>query len=122
MNRTSSGVLFLLSASVGVAMIGLGIIWPLIPIYAKELGAGGFLVGIIIASFNIARVVFSPFSGRFSDKWGRKKFIVAGLFAYSVISVFYVLPTQAEARSPGTGRSRVLLTFPSTMTDFSIIP
>ncbi len=77
-------------------MIGLGIIWPLIPVYAVELGAGGTLVGIIIASFNVSKTLFSPFVGRFSDKWGRKNFIVTGLFSYAVISVFYVLPATAE--------------------------
>ena len=86
----------MLSVSVGVAMIGLGIIWPLIPVYAVELGAGGTLVGIIIASFNVSKTLFSPFVGRFSDKWGRKNFIVTGLFSYAVISVFYVLPATAE--------------------------
>ena len=96
MNQSSSGILFLLSVSVGVAMIGLGIIWPLIPVYAVELGAGGFLVGLIIASFNISRTLVSPFAGRLSDRWGRKKFIVTGLFVYSIISVFYVLPAHAE--------------------------
>jgi len=97
MNRSSSGILFLLSVSVGVAMIGLGIIWPIIPVYAVELGATGFLVGLIIASFNISRTVFNPLAGRLSDKWGRKRFIVAGLFSYAAISVLYVLPAQAEA-------------------------
>ncbi len=97
MNRSSSGVLFLLSVSVGVAMIGLGIIWPITPVYAVELGAGGFLVGFIIASFNISRTFFNPLAGRLSDKWGRKRFIVAGLFSYSLISVSYVLPSQAES-------------------------
>jgi DHA1 family multidrug resistance protein-like MFS transporter len=91
-----SGILYLLSASVGVAMIGLGIIWPLIPVYALELGAGGFLVGLIIASFSVSKVLLSPFVGRLSDRWGRKKFIVAGLFAYAIISVVYVLPVNAE--------------------------
>ncbi len=77
-------------------MIGLGIIWPLIPVYAVELGAGGFLVGLIIASFNISRTLVSPFAGRLSDRWGRKKFIVTGLFVYAIISVLYVLPVHAE--------------------------
>ncbi len=76
MNQSASGTLLLLSFSVGVSMIGLGIIWPLIPVYAVELGAGGFLLGLIIASFNISKTVFSPFTGRFSDKFGRKNFIV----------------------------------------------
>ncbi|MCJ7687236.1 MAG: MFS transporter, partial [Desulfobacteraceae bacterium] len=96
MNQSSSGILFLLSVSVGVAMIGLGIIWPLIPVYAVELGAGGFLVGLIIASFNVSRTLVNPFAGRLSDRWGRKKFIVTGLFVYSIISVLYVLPAHAE--------------------------
>lgn len=96
MNQSSSGILFLLSVSVGVAMIGLGIIWPLIPVYAVELGAGGFLVGLIIASFNVSRTLFNPFAGRLSDRWGRKKFIVTGLFVYAIISVLYVLPAHAE--------------------------
>jgi DHA1 family multidrug resistance protein-like MFS transporter len=96
MNQSSSGILFLLSVSVGVAMTGLGIIWPLIPVYAVELGAGGFLLGLIIASFNVSRTLFSPFAGQISDKLGRKKFIVLGLFVYAIISVFYVLPENAR--------------------------
>ena len=97
MNQTSSAVLFILSISVGVAMTGLGIIWPLIPVYAVELGAGGFLVGVIIASFNIARTIFSPFVGRISDRWGRKKFIAAGLVLYAIVSILYSLSKDAHA-------------------------
>ncbi len=89
-------ILFLLSASVGVAMTGLGIIWPLVPVYAVQLGASGFQVGLIIAAFSITRTLFNPFSGRFSDRWGRKPFIVSGLFLYAVVSVLYVLSTQVE--------------------------
>ena len=92
-----SWILFILSASVGVAMIGLGIIWPLVPVYAIELGASGLQVGLIIAAFNIARTVFNPFSGRFSDRWGRKPFITVGLFFYAVVSVFYVMSTRVES-------------------------
>lgn len=78
-------------------MIGLGIIWPLIPVYAVKLGAGGFLVGLIIAAFNIARTFSNPFAGRLSDKFGRKQFIVIGLFLYGIVSILYVLPKQPEA-------------------------
>ena len=53
MNQSSSGILFLLSVSVGVAMVGLGIIWPLIPVYAVELGAGGTMVGIPKSTSNL---------------------------------------------------------------------
>jgi MFS family permease len=90
-------ILFFLSASVGVAMIGLGIIWPLVPVYAVELGASGFQVGLIIATFNIARTVFNPISGRLSDHWGRKPFIVLGLFLYAAVSVLYVMSSRVDS-------------------------
>jgi DHA1 family multidrug resistance protein-like MFS transporter len=89
-------MLFLLSASVGVAMIGLGIVWPLVPVYAVELGAGGFQVGLMIASFNLARTFFNPLSGRLSDRWGRKPFITLGLLLYALVSVFYVMAGRVE--------------------------
>jgi MFS transporter, DHA1 family, multidrug resistance protein len=97
MNQTASEVLLILSVSVGTAMIGLGIAWPLVPVFAVELGAGGFLVGLIIASFNIARAIFSPFVGRISDRWGRKNFIVTGLLFYAVISLFYAFAKNAQS-------------------------
>lgn len=87
----------MLSAAVGVAMIGLGIIWPVVPVYAVELGATGFQVGLIIAVFNVARTALNPFSGRLSDRWGRKPFILLGLFLYAVVSVFYVMATRVES-------------------------
>jgi len=89
-------VLFILSVAVGVAIIGLGIIWPLIPVYALDLGATGFQVGMIIASFNIARVFANPVSGRLSDRWGRKPFIVTGLCCYALVSVLYILATDVN--------------------------
>ena len=89
-------MLFWLSVSVGVATIGLGIVWPLVPVYAVELGAGGLQVGLIIASFNIARTFIYPFSGRLSDRWGRKPFITIGLLLYALVSVLYVMATRVE--------------------------
>ena len=92
-----SGILILLSAAVGVVMTGLGIIWPLVPVYAVQLGAGGLQVGIIIASFNLARTICNPLAGRLSDRWGRKPFIAAGLLLYALVSVLYVMASRIEA-------------------------
>ena len=76
--------------SVFAAMLGLGIIGPLLPIYAENLGATGLWIGIIFSGFAAARAVFMPIVGRISDESGRKKFIVLGLFAYAVLSLGYV--------------------------------
>jgi MFS family permease len=77
-------------------MIGLGIIWPLVPVMAVELGAGGIQIGLIIASFNIARSFSNPFVGRISDRLGRKRFVVAGLLLYALVSMLYVMVNSVE--------------------------
>ncbi|KUK45165.1 MAG: MFS transporter [Methanothrix sp.] len=76
--------------SVFAAMLGLGIVGPLLPIYADNLGASGLWIGMIFSGFAAARAIFMPIVGRLSDKSGRKKFIVAGLFAYAILSLGYV--------------------------------
>ena len=80
-----------------MVMTGLGIIWPLVPLYAVQLGAGGLQVGIIIASFNLARTLSNPLAGRLSDRWGRKPFIATGLLLYALVSILYVMASRAEA-------------------------
>jgi DHA1 family multidrug resistance protein-like MFS transporter len=76
--------------SVFAAMLGLGIVGPLLPIYAENLGATGLWIGIIFSGFAAARAIFMPIVGRLSDESGRKKFIVLGLLAYAVLSLGYV--------------------------------
>jgi len=77
--------------AVFVSMIGAGIIVPLLPIYAKNLGATGIWLGIIFSGFALARLIFMPIIGKISDRKGRKKFIVFGLLGYSVTSLLYLL-------------------------------
>lgn len=88
--QISARILFWLSASVGVTMVGMGIIWPIMPIYALQLGAGGTELGFIIAAFNLARSLFNPVVGRLSDRLGRKPFMLAGLFCYALLSIAYI--------------------------------
>ncbi|HPE62652.1 MAG TPA: MFS transporter [Methanothrix sp.] len=86
-NKKLFDVLFI---SVFAAMLGLGIVGPLLPIYADNLGASGFWIGMIFSGFAAARAIFMPIVGRLSDESGRKKFIVVGLFAYALLSLGYV--------------------------------
>jgi MFS family permease len=89
--------LFWLSASVGVSMLGLGIIWPLVPLYALDLGASGFEVGVIIASLNVARGFSAPIVGWLSDRGNRKVYIAAGLMLFSLVAMLYTLTASVAA-------------------------
>jgi len=79
-----------LFVSIFAATLGLGIISPLMPIYAESLGATGIWLGLIFSGFSLARLVFMPVVGRLSDRVGRKIFIVVGLLLYTAISLLYV--------------------------------
>lgn len=71
-------------------MLGMGIIVPLMPIYAEHMGATGIWIGIIFSGFSFSRLIFMPIMGKISDKRGRKKFIALGLFLYTFLSISYV--------------------------------
>ena len=88
------GVLFF---SMFGTVTGVGIVVPLLPIYAHNLGAGGLYIGLIFGAFSISRTFFLPYFGRQSDKKGRKPFIVAGLFAYTVVSLAFILSNSVES-------------------------
>ncbi|MEE8471536.1 MAG: MFS transporter, partial [Dehalococcoidia bacterium] len=83
-----------LFAVVFSAMLGMGIIAPLMPLYAVSMGASGLSLGIMYAGFALSRAIFMPFIGRLSDSRGRKRFMVIGLLAYITVSLFYSLATN----------------------------
>ncbi len=80
--------------SVFIALLGIGIIVPVMPVFATNLGASGFGLGLIIAAFSISRGLLQPIVGTLSDRWGRKRFLVSGLFVYTLIGL--ILPQAAS--------------------------
>ncbi len=88
MNRKVFSTLFLAVFSV---TLGAGLVVPLLPVYAYELGATGLYIGFIFGAFSISRTLFLPYFGHLSDLKGRKPFITTGLLAYFLVSIAYVL-------------------------------
>ncbi|MBW1989819.1 MAG: MFS transporter [Deltaproteobacteria bacterium] len=72
------------------AVTGVGIVVPLLPVYADQLGASGFFIGLIFGAFSLSRTACLPAFGKWSDKSGRKPFLVAGLFLYAVASMGFM--------------------------------
>jgi len=83
-----NNTLITLLLSVFIALLGIGIIVPVMPIFARELGASGFALGMIIAAFSITRGLLQPVVGNLSDRWGRKSFLITGLFVYGLVGLF----------------------------------
>jgi MFS family permease len=80
--------------AIATTMIGVGIIAPLMPVYAQQMGASGVWLGIIFASFATTRMIFTPVFGRVSDRFGRKWFLFGGLCAYTALSFGYIAATN----------------------------
>jgi len=69
------------------ATMGIGMVTPILPVYAESQGASGAEIGLAFSSFAITQLMISPFSGRLADRYGRKIFIVAGLASYVVTAL-----------------------------------
>lgn len=85
----SRSKLWILMITAFIDMVGLLMVIPLLPFYAKTLGAGGLVVGMLIASFNVAQLASAPMWGRFSDAYGRRPALLVGLSASAVAYVIF---------------------------------
>lgn len=88
-------VLFLVMFS-GTA--GMGMVSPLLPIFAEDMGASGIWLGLAFSGFAISQTPLMPVFGRLSDRHGRRQFLAAGLAVYVLVAFgmmlapnFYVL-------------------------------
>lgn len=79
-----------------ISLLGLGIVIPLLPVYAENLGAGGVAIGLMVAGFSISRGLLQPLVGGLSDKHGRKQFLIGGLFVYAVVGLLFPLAASVE--------------------------
>ena len=74
-----------------VAMAGIGMVSPLLPVYVRDTLHGPAVgVALSFSGLALAQLIASPFMGRLGDRIGTKPFIVAGFFIYAVGAIGYV--------------------------------
>lgn len=81
--KKESITLGLLLTNLLIAFLGIGLVIPVMPTLMNELHISGKVVGYMVATFAMAQLLVSPFSGRWVDTVGRKKMIVIGLIIFS---------------------------------------
>ena len=74
-----------------VALVGIGIIAPILPLYAKSFSASGFEIGLAFAAFPLSRAAVGPIVGRLSDRIGRRRLILVGLGVFTILSLLYTV-------------------------------
>ncbi len=80
------GVLF---STVLVDLIGFGIVLPLLPLYARDFGAGGLAVGLLVTAYSLVQLVMAPLWGRLSDRIGRRPVLMLGLLGSGLAYVAF---------------------------------
>jgi MFS family permease len=60
-------------------LIGFGMILPLLPFYAEAFAASRITIGFIFASYSLAQLLFAPWLGRLSDRYGRRPLMLASI-------------------------------------------
>ncbi|MEI8032142.1 MAG: MFS transporter [Chlorobiaceae bacterium] len=86
--------LLILLLTVLLDLIGFGIVLPLLPTYAKDLGANPFMIGMIAAIFSIMQFIFSPLWGKLSDRIGRRPVMLISIF---ITAISYLVFSQATS-------------------------
>ncbi|MDN3017514.1 MFS transporter [Paenibacillus sp. BSR1-1] len=81
--QTKSAFPFLLTYMF-LAMLGIGLVIPILPELLIDFGAGGKAAGYLVSAFGLTQFLFSPIAGEFSDKYGRKPMIVVGLSLFVI--------------------------------------
>ncbi|MGM8214827.1 MFS transporter [Bacillaceae bacterium W0354] len=77
-----------------LVMVGFGIIIPVLPFYAEELGASPTELGLLMAVYSFMQFIFAPMWGRISEKIGRKPVIMIGIFGLSLSFFILALSTN----------------------------
>ena len=92
--------LLTLMATAFIDMLGVLMIFPLLPFYVKSLGGAGIsilgfhlgigiIAGFIIASFTFAQLLSAPLWGKFSDRVGRRPTLLIALSASAVAYLIF---------------------------------
>ncbi len=84
-------ILAVLMINMFIVMVGVGLITPILPQLIIEFGASGQAIGLLVAAYGITQFLLSPITGRQSDHYGRKIFIVTGMIVFAIAKLIFAV-------------------------------
>ncbi|WP_431026724.1 multidrug efflux MFS transporter NorA [Lysinibacillus sp. LZ02] len=88
--------LTILLGNLFIAFLGIGLVIPILPTIMNEMNVNGTVVGYLTAAFALTQLIFSPFTGKAVDKYGRKIMIVIGLFIFAFSELLFGMGKTIE--------------------------
>jgi len=77
-----------------LVMVGFGIIIPVLPFYAEEIGANPTELGLLMAVYSLMQLIFAPMWGQVSDRIGRKPVMMIGIAGLAVSFFIQAISTE----------------------------
>ncbi|WP_042355829.1 MFS transporter [Bacillus rubiinfantis] len=77
-----------------LVMVGFGIIIPVLPFYAKEIGANPTELGLLMSVYSLMQFLFAPLWGQVSDRFGRKPVIMLGIAGLGISFFIQAISTE----------------------------
>jgi multidrug resistance protein len=77
-----------------IDLLGFGLIIPILPIYSEQLGASGWMIGLIAGSYSLMQFIFAPIWGNLSDIFGRKPILMASIAINIAGYIFFANATS----------------------------
>ena len=74
-----------------VTSFGAHIVAVNLPSYAKEVGVGVAIIGVLIAAYDLAEIVSKPLFGSLADRVGMKRTMLAGIAVFIAASLLYAI-------------------------------
>ena len=82
--------LFVLSVVGFATSFGAHVVVVNLPVYAREVGVGVLVIGLLIAAYDLAEVVAKPAFGFVADRRGKKQTMLLGLGVFSLASLLFL--------------------------------
>jgi len=87
--------LWLLAAIGFISQVGISVMLPLLPLYATELGAPPFVLGLLTGAFAVTNAIGQLGAGFLAERFGPRRMMSAGLGFYGAMNA--LIATAASA-------------------------
>lgn len=87
-------LLIALSVQVALVHMGIGLVSPILPLYAKSFGVSLTLVGLVITVYGLAMLLLDLPAGRLVDRYGRRVFLIGGALLIALSALANGLATE----------------------------
>lgn len=90
----SKSPLLVIFFTIFLDLLGFGLVIPLLPFFASDMGATGLQVGILMTAYSAMQFLFSPFWGKLSDRIGRRPVLLISIGGNVLAMLLFAMSTN----------------------------